>query len=202
MPDMLMAHAAAGFGGHGTLSGALTGVSTIINMVTYGEVRDAWQQNSQIVDRLFFWYADQDFPPERFDDISKMPKQVKAKAKMPLCHTSLSSWAMAADENISTDAKKERCAKVAGEVVYTVTQHLNEFFEGKWTPAVWAPSPRVTCMHSPAARAMRSSVTSHSRADWVQARVPEPVRSSSSADQDRDVRQRRHRARRRDDLLE
>jgi hypothetical protein len=114
MPDMLMAHAAAGFGGHGTLCGALAGVSTIINMVTYGEVRDAWQQNSQIVDRLFYWYAAQDFPSERFDDISRMPKQVKAKAKTPLCHTSLSSWAMAAKENISSDAKKERCARCHG----------------------------------------------------------------------------------------
>jgi hypothetical protein len=140
MPDMLMAHAAAGFGGHGTLCGALAGVSTIINMVTYGEVRDAWQQNSQLVDRLFYWYADQDFPSERFDDISKMPKQVKARAKTPLCHTSLSAWAMAAKENISSEAKKERCAKVAGEVVYIVTQQLNEFFEGKWTPPVWVPS--------------------------------------------------------------
>ena len=140
MPDMLMAHAAAGFGGHGTLCGALAGVSTIINMVTYGEVRDAWQQNSQIVDRLFYWYAAQDFPTERFDDLSKMPKQVKAKAKTPLCHTSLSSWAMAAKADLSSDAKKERCAKVAGEVVYVVTDHLNQFFAGQWTPAVWTPS--------------------------------------------------------------
>jgi Putative redox-active protein (C_GCAxxG_C_C) len=143
MPDMLMAHAAAGFGGHGTLCGALAGASTIINMVTYGEVRDTWQQNSQIVDRLFYWYADQDFPPERFDDLSKLPRQVKARAKSPLCHTSLSAWAMAAEENIRSDAKKERCAKVAGEVVYTVTHYLNEFFEGKWTPAVWTPSPET-----------------------------------------------------------
>jgi hypothetical protein len=36
MPDMLMVHAAAGFGGHGTLCGALAGASVIINMVTYG----------------------------------------------------------------------------------------------------------------------------------------------------------------------
>jgi hypothetical protein len=152
MPDMLMAHAAAGFGGHGTLCGALAGVSTIINMVTYGEVRDAWQQNSQIVDRLFYWYAAQDFPTERFDDLSKMPKQVKARAKTPLCHTSLSSWAMAAKADLSSDAKKERCAKVAGEVVYVVTDHLNQFFAGQWTPAVWTPAAETehcTRCHGP-----------------------------------------------------
>jgi len=78
MPDMMMAHAAAGFGGHGTLCGALAGVSTIINMVTFGEKRDAYQQNNQIIDRLFWWYADQDFPPTRYDDLSPMPIQAKA----------------------------------------------------------------------------------------------------------------------------
>ena len=63
MPDMLMVHAAAGFGGHGTLCGALAGASVIINMVTYGEKRDEYLQNNAIVDRLFWWYAEQDFRP-------------------------------------------------------------------------------------------------------------------------------------------
>ncbi len=143
MPDMLMAHAAAGFGGHGTLCGALAGASTIINMVTYGEKRDDYQQNNQIVDRLFWWYAEQNFPPTRFDDLSPMPKQLQVKAMSPLCHTSVSKWALEAGATIKSDAKIERCAKVAGEVVYTVTLALNEFFDGKWVAPVWKPSPET-----------------------------------------------------------
>jgi hypothetical protein len=143
MPDMMMAHAAAGFGGHGTLCGALAGVSTIINMVTFGEKRDEYQQNNQIIDRLFWWYAEQNFPPTRFDDLSPMPKQIQVKAMSPLCHTSVSKWAMAAGATIKSDAKIERCAKVAGEVAYTVTQALNEYFAGNWVPPVWKPSPEV-----------------------------------------------------------
>ena len=151
MPDMMMAHAAAGFGGHGTLCGALAGASTIINMVTYSDKRDE-QQNNQIIDRLFWWYAEQQFPPERFDDLSPMPKQIKVKAMSPLCHTSVSKWTLEAGATIKSDAKIERCAKVAGEVAYTVTRALNEFFEGKWVPPVWKPSKeiehRVRC-HGP-----------------------------------------------------
>jgi hypothetical protein len=143
MPDMLMAHAAAGFGGHGTLCGALAGASTIINMVTYGEKRDEYLQNNQIVDRLFWWYADQNFPPTRFDELSPMPKQLQVKAMSPLCHTSVSKWALEAGATIKSDAKIERCAKVAGEVVYTVTLALNEFFDGKWVAPVWKPSPEI-----------------------------------------------------------
>jgi len=143
MPDMMMAHAAAGFGGHGTLCGALAGASTIINMVTFGEKRDEYLQNNQIIDRLFWWYAEQNFPTERFDDLSPMPKQIKVKAMSPLCHTSVSKWALAAGATIKSDAKIERCAKVAGEVAYTVTQALNEFFAGNWTPPVWKPSKEI-----------------------------------------------------------
>lgn len=142
LPDMMMAHAAAGYGGHGTLCGALGGASTIINLVTYTGKTDE-QQNNQIIDRLFWWYAEQNFPTERFDDLSPLPKQIKAKAVSPLCHTSVSKWVVAAGATIKSDAKIERCAKVAGEVAYTVTLALNEFFDGKWTPPVWAPSKTV-----------------------------------------------------------
>jgi len=155
MPDMLMAHAASGFGGHGTLCGALAGASTIINMVTYGEERDHILQNSQVVDRLFWWYAEQHFPTDRFDDISPLPGQVRAKAMSPLCHTSVSRWVMVAGEGIKTDAKIERCSKVVGEVTYTVVEALNRFFAGEWTPAAWEPSEDIAhCVkcHGPAGR--------------------------------------------------
>lgn len=141
LPDMMMAHAAAGYGGHGTLCGALGGVSCIINLVAYGEKDEAYRQ---MIDRLFYWYAEQEFPTERFDDISSMPKQIKAKAMSPLCHTSVSKWTLAAGAAISSTAKKERCAKVAGEVVYTVTNAINEYFDGKWTPPAWKPSAQIT----------------------------------------------------------
>ena len=153
LPDMMMAHAASGFGGHGTLCGALAGASTIINMVTYGEKRDNILQNNQIVDRLFWWYAEQEFPPKRFDDISSIPDQIRVKAKSPLCHTSVSSWVIEAGVGIQSEDKYERCAKVAGETAYTVTLALNEYFAGRWEAPSWHPSAEtehcISC-HGPA----------------------------------------------------
>jgi hypothetical protein len=140
MPDMMMVHAAQGYGGHGTLCGALGGTSLIINLVAYDPKNPKF---IELVDRLFYWYAEQEFPTNRFDDISKMPKQVKAKAMSPLCHTSVSKWTMAAGEKVTSDAKKERCAKVVGEVVYTATRALNEYFAGRWKPPVWKPSKKI-----------------------------------------------------------
>jgi hypothetical protein len=139
LPDLMMSHAAAGYGGHGTLCGSLGGTSCIINLVAYGR-GEKGQIFRQMIDRLFYWYGDQDFPTDRFDDISSMPGQVTTKARSPLCHVSISKWAMAAGEEISSKAKKERCAKVVGETVYTVVLAMNEYFDGNWTPPRWEPS--------------------------------------------------------------
>jgi hypothetical protein len=140
LPDMMMLHAAAGYGGHGTLCGSLGGASLIINLVAYGQKDDVYRQ---IIDRLFYWYAEQEFPTDRFDDLSSIPGQIRVKAMSPLCHTSVSKWTLAAGEQVTSKAKKERCAKVAGEVVYTVTLALNEYFDGKWIPPAWKPSKGI-----------------------------------------------------------
>ena len=52
----------------------------------------------------------------------------------------VSSWATAAEEEVTSDAKKERCAKVSGEVVYTVVDRLNEHSAGRWDPPAWQPA--------------------------------------------------------------
>ena len=142
LPELMMTHAAAGYGGHGTLCGSLGGASCIINLVAYGH-GEKGQIFRQMIDRLFYWYAKQEFPTTRFDDISAMPEQIRVKAMSPLCHTSVSMWAMAAKAEISSTAKKERCAKVCGEVVYTVVLAMNEYFAGRWTPPSWEPSEEI-----------------------------------------------------------
>jgi hypothetical protein len=140
LPDKMMIHAAAGYGGHGTLCGALGGASAIINLAAYKDDDDVYRQ---IIDRLFYWYAEQEFPTNKFDDISEIPNQIKVKAMSPLCHTSVTKWMMAAGAEVDSKQKIERCAKVAGEVVYITTLAFNEYFDGKWTPPVWKPSKEI-----------------------------------------------------------
>jgi hypothetical protein len=133
-------HAGQGYAAHGTLCGALGVSSCLINLVLY----DKDHTYTAVIDRLFWWYAQMHFPTERFDAISACPNQVKAQAMTPLCHTSVSKWTLAAGAEVSSKEKYERCAKVAGEVVYTVVHYLNEYFAGKWKPAKWTPSEGTT----------------------------------------------------------
>jgi len=140
LPDMMMIHAGSGYAGHGTLCGALGGTALIINLVAYDGKSSIYKE---MIDRLFYWYAEQEFPTNRFDDISAMPGQVKVKAMSPLCHTSVSKWTLTAGTEVTSQAKIERCSKVAGEVAYIATLALNEYFAGKWTPPVWKPSKGI-----------------------------------------------------------
>jgi mono/diheme cytochrome c family protein len=140
LPDYLFAHAAAGYGGQGTLCGALGVCSALINIVEY----DKEKTYVVMVDDLLDWYARSLFPTDRFDDISKMPKQIQTKAMSPLCHTSVSKWTMAAGAQVTSKEKKERCAKVTGEVVYTTVHYLNLYKEGKWQPVKWTPKKEIS----------------------------------------------------------
>jgi hypothetical protein len=139
LPENMFTHAGQGYAGHGTLCGTLGVSSCLINLVIY----DKDQSYKAIIDRMMWWYAQMKFPTERFDDISKFPKQVQVQAMTPLCHTSVSKWTLAAGKQVTSKEKYERCAKVAGEVVYTVTHYLNEYFEGRWKPAKWEPSKAI-----------------------------------------------------------
>ena len=93
----MFAHAGQGYAGHGTLCGALGVSSCLINLVVY----DKDDSYRSIIDRMMWWYAGMKFPTERFDDISEFPKQVKAQAMTPLCHSSVSKWTLAAGEEVT-----------------------------------------------------------------------------------------------------
>ena len=83
------------------------------------------------------------FPTDMFDDISGIPGQVRVRAMTPLCHTSVTKWTLAAGARADSNQKRERCAKVAGEVAFKTAVALNDYFDGKWTPPAWKPSPET-----------------------------------------------------------
>ncbi len=129
MPDLMMANLAAGYGGQGTLCGALGVAAQLFNLVAFDEQKTY----SKMTDDLFQWYSRMAFPTERFDAMCYFPKQVQQAAKSPLCHISVSQWTLAAGANVTSKEKKDRCAKVTGEVIHRAVSMLNEYVEGRYT---------------------------------------------------------------------
>lgn len=128
MPDYMFANAQAGYGGQGTLCGALGVAAQFYNLVAY----DKAKTYVQMTDELFQWYSGTDFPTQRFDQICYFPNQVRRTAKTALCHVSVSQWTLAAGAKVTSKQKKDRCAKVTGEVVYQMVSMLNLYVDGQY----------------------------------------------------------------------
>ena len=141
-------HAGAGYGGQGTLCGSLGACSALINLVTF----DGKNTHNMMIGDLINWYASFNHPPDEFDSIAHYPKQKRIVPGSPLCHISVSTWAVANGVKISTYEKKDRCAKVAGKVAMQTVTMLNAYVAGKWHPVAPGVSEKTgTCLecHGP-----------------------------------------------------
>lgn len=129
LPETMFANLAAGYGGQGTLCGALGVGSQFFNLVAF----DDQKTYVKMTDELFQWYSRTVFPTSRFDDICYYPGQVQRLAKSPLCHISVSQWTLAAGSEVTSKQKKDRCAKVTGEVMFRTVEMLNDYVDGRYT---------------------------------------------------------------------
>ncbi len=131
LSDDMFHHAAGGYAGQGTLCGSIGACAALINLVT----KDKDNTHNVMVGDLINWYASVNFPTERFDAICYFPKQIRVVPDSPLCHISVSTWTVAAGTKISSKERKDRCAKVAGEVAYHTVTMLNDYADKKFKPS-------------------------------------------------------------------
>ncbi len=115
----------------GTLCGTMVSAGAILNLASkdYGD----------IIHELMGWYTEYPFPSNRYDAYCKFPEQVQTVAKSPLCHASVSKWADVVGTTVSSQEKKDRCAKVTGDTAFHMIELLNQHVDGKFT-AIWKPS--------------------------------------------------------------
>lgn len=128
LPDQMFANVQAGYAGQGTLCGALGVAAQFFNLVAFDDKRTYADMTGDI----FQWYSRAMFPTTRFDAICYFPNQVQRPAKSPLCHISVSQWTLAAGAEVTSKQKKDRCAKVTGEVIYRTVTMLNDYVDGRY----------------------------------------------------------------------
>ncbi len=121
-------HAAGGYGGQGTLCGAIGACAAMINLVA----KDDKKTHSKLVGDLIAWYSQTSFPPTKFDQIATYTDQVQKVPNSPLCHVSVSTWMMEAGASYKDKQRKDRCAKVTGATVYRMVEMLNQHVDGNY----------------------------------------------------------------------
>lgn len=129
LPEDMFNHAAGGYGGQGTLCGALGSCSALINLVAFDKDRN----HTKLAADLLKWYSQTAMPSARCDAIAKFKDQYREVPGSALCHASVSSWMMKAKTGYNSAERKDRCAKVTGDVVYQTVTMLNDYAEGKYT---------------------------------------------------------------------
>ncbi len=126
--SMRWAH--GGFAGWGALCGTMTGAGTIIGLVTNEtDIAEAMTND------LAFYYSYTELP-------SYQPRQGRAKAKLqnktiagtPVCHISVGRWMRAEGESFLSDARAERCARLAADIAMETARMLNAWKDGSYKP--------------------------------------------------------------------
>lgn len=132
-PD-LFKYGGGGISSWGTLCGALNGACAFIQMVTPSSAQN-------IIHELMGWYCGYPFPTTRMDTYARYAvNQPISIAKSPLCHNSSGTWAFDNGFRIGSNERKDRCAKLSGDVAYQVIYYLNAWKAGNFTPTLTAPT--------------------------------------------------------------
>ena len=118
IPLDMYKYGAGGVSSWGTLCGALNGAVSVMSM--------AVGVKGDLIDNLMNWYQENPFPSTKHDAYAHFKNQVTSVCKSPLCHASVSIWCGAAKAKVNSDEKKDRCAKLTGDVAAYVAEMLNE----------------------------------------------------------------------------
>lgn len=139
LPDEMFKFASGGVGGWGTLCGALTGSLIVLGLVD--------PDYSDVLEELMGWYTQFPFPSDKHEEYAKIKNQITTVADSPLCHISVTKWAQAANATINGDEKKDRCAKLTGDVAAKTIELLNaKLIHGNFTKTYTVPEEFAACM--------------------------------------------------------
>lgn len=148
LPSELMIYGAGGTVGWGTLCGGINGPAAVISLVCQKSRSDV------LVNELLGWYTQTKFPTDISNQYAKDKKysvhnydDVLAQnvSGSPLCHASVTEWCKASGFLASDTARKERCARLTGDVAAYAAQILNDEFASKFTPLYVAPASVAEC---------------------------------------------------------
>jgi hypothetical protein len=116
----------------GTLCGALNGSLYVMNLAAGTGV-------DPLGNELIGWYTTNPFPSKLCDSYAMFTRVRQTVANSPLCHNSVSQWCGATHNTVSSDQKKDRCAKVAADTAAKAVEILNAWKAGSFK-GVYAPS--------------------------------------------------------------
>ncbi len=149
MPLEIMQFGGGGGAGWGTLCGTLNGAAAFINLVTESPY------TNQLITELWGWYTQEELPTDTANDFATngdylvhnyddvLPQNISGSV---LCHVSVTEWCITANKKVSDTERKERCARIAGDIAAKAAELLNAHFAGTFTPTYTDPDTVTECL--------------------------------------------------------
>ncbi len=138
-----------GISGWGTICGSNAGANIVTNLIIgprIAESADGMMMGSEIMQ----WYCDASMPvytPKEPKVKTELPKTV---SNSPLCHVSVGKWMKAANKDLGSPERRDRCARVTASVAYHLVELLNDWKDGKYATkgAIPAKSYNINAQHN------------------------------------------------------
>lgn len=137
LPRGLCSYGAGGVVGWGTICGALNGAIAVMDILGV---------HNQLGNALIDYFCMAELPTDALvgypppDGIPvPLPSIATSVSHSPLCHNSVSTWAAVAGVPVADPSKKDRCAKLVGDIVAKAVELMNDRFMRSITPPAWVP---------------------------------------------------------------
>ncbi len=152
VPLRMLRFGGGGIANWGTICGALNGACAAINLA----VPDA--DVGKLCGELLGWYTRFPFPSKESTDLAAAgafkytekayPKLnlVTSVSDSPLCHASNAKWIKASGFKLPSPERKERCARLTGDVVAKTVELLNAYKAGKFAATFKVDDQTAGCI--------------------------------------------------------
>lgn len=160
-PTKMMVFGHGGGAGWGTVCGAINGSAAAISLVTDKATSDI------LVNELFGWYTLEKFPSDTsntyavdhvFGNNNHDMVLNQGVCGSPLCHVSVTHWCEISNEAVGSNPRKERCARLTGDVAAKAVELINAHFAGTFVSEYHTPASVAACMTCHGATGMMANV--------------------------------------------
>ncbi len=165
-PNEIMVYGHGGVAGWGTICGAVNGAAALISLVCDKATSD------QLVSELCGWYTQALIPSDISNDYAVAGDKYTAtksdevltqnESGSVLCHVSCTKWCEASGVAINDAKRKERCARLTGDVAAKAAELLNDHYGSGFTAEYVAPAGIASCMACHSAEGAHKNVASKS----------------------------------------
>ena len=147
-PSEIMAYGGGGGAGWGGTCGTINGAAAFISLVMSGADASALESD------VYGWYTQTKFPTDISNQYGREQKYTQNKYTQDLlqntsgsilCHASIAEWCKAAKLTESSTERKERCARLTGDVAAYAAKVLNDKFASTFSPLFVAPTVIAEC---------------------------------------------------------